>query len=131
MSLGMAYALHVSFAVPAKSGLLQGAVCSHSGDASSFMIPHSHMHSSTCLNTDSTCQLVQVASLPLLTAYGGGTGVAIPKPFRYLGLPGYLELGILYKAYMVALGIFCTNAINILAGVCTSVLVAGIYPSSI
>ena len=60
--------------------------------------------------------LAQVASLPLLTAYGGGTGVAIPKPLRYVGLPGYLELGILYKAYMVALGIFCTNAINILAG---------------
>lgn len=58
------------------------------------------------------------ASLPLLVAYSGGTGVAVPKPLQgLLGLPGFLELGILYKAYMVALTIFCTNSINILAGV--------------
>lgn len=43
-----------------------------------------------------------VAALPLLMAYGGGTGVAVPKPLQaLLGLPGYLELGILYHAYMV------------------------------
>ena len=58
------------------------------------------------------------ASLPLLVAYSGGTGVSVPKPLQSaLGLPGFLELGVLYKAYMVALTIFCTNAINILAGV--------------
>jgi UDP-N-acetylglucosamine--dolichyl-phosphate N-acetylglucosaminephosphotransferase len=34
-----------------------------------------------------------------------------------LPLPSYLELGILYKVYMVALVIFCANSINILAGV--------------
>ena len=32
-------------------------------------------------------------------------------------MPHYLELGPLYKLYMVALTVFATNAINILAGV--------------
>lgn len=59
------------------------------------------------------------ASLPLLVAYAGGTGVVVPKPLQALlpALPAYLELGILYKVYMVMLLIFCTNSINILAGV--------------
>lgn len=59
-----------------------------------------------------------LASLPLLVAYSGGTGVAVPKPLQAaLGLPGFLELGPLYKAYMLALTVFCANAINIFAGV--------------
>uniref|UniRef100_A0A383WEI1 UDP-N-acetylglucosamine--dolichyl-phosphate N-acetylglucosaminephosphotransferase n=1 Tax=Tetradesmus obliquus TaxID=3088 RepID=A0A383WEI1_TETOB len=58
------------------------------------------------------------AALPLLVAYSGGTGVAVPKPLQAaIGLPSFLELGLLYKAYMVLLAIFCTNSINILAGV--------------
>lgn len=58
------------------------------------------------------------AALPLLVAYSGGTGIAVPKPLQAaMGLPSFLELGILYKAYMVLLTIFCTNGINILAGV--------------
>lgn len=61
--------------------------------------------------------LPMLASLPLLMAYGGGTGISIPKPLRGLGLPGYLELGLLYKVYMVMLSIFCSNSINILAGI--------------
>ena len=36
---------------------------------------------------------------------------------RILGCPGYVELGLLYRVYMLMLGIFCTNAINILAGI--------------
>ena len=52
-----------------------------------------------------------------MSAYGGGTGVALPLPLQSMGLPGYLELGGLYKVYMVMLVVFCTNAINILAGV--------------
>ena len=52
-----------------------------------------------------------------VSAYGGGTGIAVPLPLQSLGLPGYLELGVLYKVYMVMLVVFCTNAINILAGV--------------
>ena len=62
--------------------------------------------------------LPALASLPLLTAYSGGTGVIVPKLLRvFLPLPRYLELGVLYKGYMVALVIFCANSINILAGV--------------
>lgn len=62
--------------------------------------------------------LPAVASLPLLTAYSGGTGIVIPKPLRIVSsLPSYIELGSLYKVYMVALVIFCTNSINILAGI--------------
>lgn len=71
--------------------------------------------------------LPAAAALPLLVAYGGGTGVSIPHPlfrllkdvkfFSFSLKSQYLELGWLYKAYMAALVIFCTNAINILAGV--------------
>jgi UDP-N-acetylglucosamine--dolichyl-phosphate N-acetylglucosaminephosphotransferase len=58
------------------------------------------------------------AAMPLLVAYSGGTGIAVPKPLQAtFGLPTYLELGILYKLYMVSLTIFCANSINILAGV--------------
>ena len=42
--------------------------------------------------------LPALASLPLLTAYSGGTGVIVPKLLRvFLPLPRYLELGVLYK----------------------------------
>ncbi|GMH32962.1 hypothetical protein BSKO_00796 [Bryopsis sp. KO-2023] len=62
--------------------------------------------------------LPAVASLPLLVAYSGGTGIATPKFLQdILGIPGFLELGILYKVYMVLLTVFSTNSINILAGV--------------
>ena len=57
------------------------------------------------------------AALPLLVAYSGGTGIAVPKPLQAFGLPGFLELGPLYFLYMIMLTIFCTNSINILAGV--------------
>lgn len=61
--------------------------------------------------------LPAVAALPLVLAYGGGTGISIPKPLRHtFGLPSYLELGLLYRAYIVALAVFSANSINILAG---------------
>jgi len=60
--------------------------------------------------------LPAVAALPLVLAYGGGTGVSVPKPLIALGLPGYVELGVLYRGYIVALAVFATNSINILAG---------------
>ena len=41
--------------------------------------------------------LPMLAALPLMVAYGGGTGIAVPLPLRgALGLPGYLDLGPLY-----------------------------------
>ncbi|EPY88035.1 UDP-N-acetylglucosamine--dolichyl-phosphate N-acetylglucosaminephosphotransferase [Vicugna pacos] len=63
--------------------------------------------------------LPTAASLPLLMVYFtnfGNTTVVVPKPFRpILGL--HLDLGILYYVYMGLLAVFCTNAINILAGI--------------
>ncbi|XP_072886187.1 UDP-N-acetylglucosamine--dolichyl-phosphate N-acetylglucosaminephosphotransferase [Hemitrygon akajei] len=63
--------------------------------------------------------LPTMASLPLLMVYFtnfGNTTIVVPKPLRmFLGL--HLDLGILYYAYMGMLAVFCTNAINILAGI--------------
>ncbi|KAE8592359.1 hypothetical protein XENTR_v10018737 [Xenopus tropicalis] len=63
--------------------------------------------------------LPTAASLPLLMVYFttfGNTTIVVPKPFRpLLGL--HVDLGILYYVYMGMLAVFCTNAINILAGI--------------
>ncbi len=59
-----------------------------------------------------------LASLPLLMAYTGHTGVVVPYPLRsFLGGLEFMDLGIVYKVYMLAVSVFCTNSINILAGV--------------
>uniref|UniRef100_A0A8C4Z4X6 UDP-N-acetylglucosamine--dolichyl-phosphate N-acetylglucosaminephosphotransferase n=1 Tax=Gadus morhua TaxID=8049 RepID=A0A8C4Z4X6_GADMO len=63
--------------------------------------------------------LPTIASLPLLMVYFtnfGNTVIVVPKPFRLL-LGLHLDLGILYYVYMGMLAVFCTNAINILAGI--------------
>lgn len=63
--------------------------------------------------------LPTVASLPLLMVYYvnfNSTTIIVPKPLRYL-LGFSVNLGILYYVYMGMLAVFCTNAINILAGV--------------
>ena len=58
-----------------------------------------------------------VASLPLIFAYGGATNIVFPKfIYKIIGIK-VLELGILFKIYMCLLAIFCTNAINIYAGI--------------
>ncbi|XP_063222315.1 UDP-N-acetylglucosamine--dolichyl-phosphate N-acetylglucosaminephosphotransferase isoform X2 [Bacillus rossius redtenbacheri] len=60
-----------------------------------------------------------IASLPLLMVYYvnfNSTSVVVPKPFRqWCGLT--VDLGWLFYVYMGMLAVFCTNAINILAGV--------------
>jgi UDP-N-acetylglucosamine--dolichyl-phosphate N-acetylglucosaminephosphotransferase len=57
-----------------------------------------------------------VASLPLIVAYNGPTNIVIPKPFRpYLG--DGIELGYFYLIYMMLTTVFCTNSINIYAGI--------------
>mmetsp|Transcript_32512 Transcript_32512/g.71060 ORF Transcript_32512/g.71060 Transcript_32512/m.71060 type:complete len:409 (-) Transcript_32512:393-1619(-) len=77
--------------------------------------------------------LPMVAAMPLLVSYPGKTDIAIPKPIKGLlqyggcdlismALPQYgecdvIHLGVLYHFYMLLLTIFCTNSINILAGV--------------
>jgi len=57
-----------------------------------------------------------IATFPLIVAYNGVTTVVVPKMLRGL-LGGYVELGILYKVYMSMLAVFCTNSINIYAGI--------------
>ena len=68
--------------------------------------------------------------MPLLTVYfivNGETSVLLPKflrgfdltifNFNLLSKEGILQLGPLYYCYLLALIIFCLNAINILSGV--------------
>ena len=63
--------------------------------------------------------LPTIASLPLLMVYFatfGQTVIIVPYPVRFIF--GYsLDLGILYYVYMGMLAVFCTNAINIYAGI--------------
>eukprot|EP00331_Platyophrya_macrostoma_P001905 CAMPEP_0176424710 /NCGR_PEP_ID=MMETSP0127-20121128/10985_1 /TAXON_ID=938130 /ORGANISM="Platyophrya macrostoma, Strain WH" /LENGTH=361 /DNA_ID=CAMNT_0017805791 /DNA_START=36 /DNA_END=1118 /DNA_ORIENTATION=- len=55
------------------------------------------------------------ASIPLLTIYTGLTQIVVPIILRpYLG--NNIDLGFLYLVYLGMLAIFCTNAINIYAG---------------
>jgi len=44
-----------------------------------------------------TAAIAKICTAFQVSAYGGGTGIAVPLPLQLLGLPGYLELGILYK----------------------------------
>ncbi|GAB5354274.1 hypothetical protein AAMO2058_000105000 [Amorphochlora amoebiformis] len=63
--------------------------------------------------------LPTVATLPLLMVYwvnGGVTYVMVPNFLTGI-LGEAIDLGVLYYIYMGALAVFCTNAINILAGV--------------
>ncbi|KAI3846427.1 hypothetical protein MKX03_001877 [Papaver bracteatum] len=61
--------------------------------------------------------LPSIAALPLLMAYAGHTTIIIPKPLiPYVGLE-ILDLGGIYKLYMFLLAVFCTNSINIHAGI--------------
>jgi len=84
--------------------------------------------------------LPSVASLPLLCSYEGSTSVVVPIPLRsylmnggeltalarFLGLfvvvddntdGAIVNLGLFYLVYMGLLAVFCTNAINIYAGI--------------
>lgn len=63
--------------------------------------------------------LPTIASLPLLMVYFAtfnSTTIIVPHPVR--ALLGYsINLGVLYYIYMGMLAVFCTNAINIYAGI--------------
>lgn len=57
-----------------------------------------------------------VASIPLISSYEGPTSIIVPTPFREL-LGRTVELGFLFKVYMSMIAIFCSNSINIHAGI--------------
>lgn len=62
------------------------------------------------------------ASIPLVGVYyynfGKQTDVVIPKLLQnYFGMNPYINLGLFYYIYMFMFVIFCTNAINIYAGI--------------
>ena len=74
-----------------------------------------------------------IASLPLLVNYGGRTAILIPRFLQPFVLPiakllggknnmasvsgRLIDIGLGYYVYMALLSIFCTNAINIYAGI--------------
>ena len=63
--------------------------------------------------------LPAIASIPLLAVYYVDynlTTIVVPTPFRSW-LPALIDLGWIYYLWMAALAIFCTNSINILAGI--------------
>eukprot|EP01035_Chromulina_nebulosa_P025638 gene25638-33481_t len=84
--------------------------------------------------------LPTIASLPLLSTYSGSTAMFVPKPFSSLlmannnltllgslinvfatvdteAMGSIVELGSLFLLFMGLQAVFCTNAINILAGI--------------
>ncbi|KAI3645536.1 hypothetical protein MP228_008464 [Amoeboaphelidium protococcarum] len=64
--------------------------------------------------------LPTIASIPILAVYFttyGVTNIVVPLPLRDLVGYKYLDLGVLYYSYMGMLAVFCTNSINIVAGI--------------
>ncbi|KII62743.1 UDP-N-acetylglucosamine--dolichyl-phosphate N-acetylglucosaminephosphotransferase [Thelohanellus kitauei] len=60
-----------------------------------------------------------ISSFPLIVVYciqKASTYVLIPFPFKYL-LGTSVDLGVFYLVYVCCLALFCTNSINILAGI--------------
>ena len=64
-----------------------------------------------------------LSSIPMLVVYvasGGSTSVVVPAWPSFLRMvlhSSALDLGVLYYVYMMLLATFCTNCINILAGI--------------
>ena len=116
----------------------QPAPTSSGSGSTIYDFPHAHMSKFLCAFLSICCMcflgfadnvldlrwrdklwLPLSASLPLMIVYavdGGGTLIVVPKLLvPWLG-PS-LTLGPLYYIFMICLAIFCTNSINILAGV--------------
>ena len=105
-----------------------------------FMIFLGFMDDTLDLKWRYKLMLPTIASLPLLSTYSGSTAMFVPKPFSsllmannkltYLGsllnvfatvdteaMGSIVELGSLFLVFMGLQAVFCTNAINILAGI--------------
>lgn len=65
--------------------------------------------------------LPTIASIPIVLAYSSGSDLIIPNIlttiFSYVNLTNVFYLGIIFKIYITLLSVFCTNAINIYAGI--------------
>ncbi len=61
--------------------------------------------------------LPTIASFPLLLAYTGSTSLHIPKTLQILLGMDHLEIGFLFYVYLGMLAVFCSNSINIYAGI--------------
>ncbi|CAI7720089.1 UDP-N-acetylglucosamine--dolichyl-phosphate N-acetylglucosaminephosphotransferase, putative [Plasmodium vivax] len=57
------------------------------------------------------------ASLPLLLSYSGKTIIRIPSFLNFLFKERIIDIGFFYYLYIILLCVFCTNAINIYAGI--------------
>ncbi|SOV20956.1 N-acetylglucosamine-1-phosphate transferase, putative [Plasmodium sp. DRC-Itaito] len=57
------------------------------------------------------------ASLPLLLSYSGETHIRIPNFLIFIFKHRIINIGFLYYVYIILLSVFCTNAINIYAGI--------------
>lgn len=109
------------------------------GAAALYSFPHAHLSKFLCALLAICCMcflgmaddvldlrwrdrlwLPLAASLPLLMVYavdGGGTVIILPKVLHSLLGTGSVQMGVAYYLFMSCLAIFCTNSINILAGV--------------
>lgn len=56
-------------------------------------------------------------TMPLMMSYAGSTGVVVPTPLRGLVGTSFVDLGFLYVVYLGLFCVFCTNGINIYAGI--------------
>src|SRR5690606_20175423 len=61
--------------------------------------------------------LPTIASFPIIFAYAGSTSILLPKVIAGIVGFGVLNLKIFFKIYMSMLAVFCTNSINIYAGI--------------
>jgi UDP-N-acetylglucosamine--dolichyl-phosphate N-acetylglucosaminephosphotransferase len=54
--------------------------------------------------------------IPVIKVFNGSTLISIPWPFSYL-IGDNLDLGYVFYLYIILLGIYFTNTINIYAGI--------------
>ncbi|CDU19371.1 UDP-N-acetylglucosamine--dolichyl-phosphate N-acetylglucosaminephosphotransferase, putative [Plasmodium yoelii] len=57
------------------------------------------------------------ASLPLLLCYSGETNIRIPNFLIFIFKKKIINIGFFYYVYIILLSVFCTNTINIYAGI--------------
>ncbi|RNF08629.1 putative UDP-N-acetylglucosamine-dolichyl-phosphate N-acetylglucosaminephosphotransferase [Trypanosoma rangeli] len=61
--------------------------------------------------------LSAIGTFPLMLTYDGSVSIAVPRPLLPFFSSSFVYLGVFYLLYLSLLCIFCTNSINILAGV--------------